>query len=246
VLDSALFLDAVSGPAAGDTDRPPSAGPFVDAARSRPDRLRIAVSTRAIVPVKVDEPVRRAVHETAQLLGSLGHKVRERNPDYGTVGNVFWPRYLRGIHDDAVRMPRRRRLERRTRGIARLGGLVSESVVAKARAAESRHAARINSLFDDHDVLLTAVTARLPVDVGRWEGQGMVPTLFGHVVTYPFTGVWNTTGQPAAAVPAGFTDDGMPLAVQIVARPNDEATLFSLAAEIESERPWVESRPAVS
>jgi amidase len=92
-------------------------------------------------------------------------------------------------------------------------------------------------------VLLTPVTARLPVEIGRWEGQGALRTLLGNASTYPFTGVWNATGQPAASVPAGFSDDGMPLAVQIVARPNDEPTLISLAAELESERPWAEKIP---
>jgi amidase len=246
VLDSALFLDAVSGPAAGDADLPPPAGSFVDAARTRPGRLRIAVSTRPIVPVSVDEPVRRAVDETAELLRSIGHDVRERDPNYGMVGNVLMPRYLCGVHADAMRMPRRQRLERRTRAMARIGGLLGERTVARARAAEPRHSARINALFDDHDVLLTAVTARLPVEVGRWEGRGVLRTLLGNASVYPFTGVWNATGQPAAAVPAGFTDDGLPLSVQIVARPNDEATLISLAAEIESERPWAERRPQVS
>ena len=47
-------------------------------------------------------------------------------------------------------------------------------------------------------------------------------------------------------MPAGFTDDGMPLSVQLVGRPNDEATLISLAAEIEAERSWAESRPPIS
>ena len=60
---------------------------------------------------------------------------------------------------------------------------------------------------------------------------------------YPFTGAWNYTGQPAAAVPAGFTADGLPLSVQLVGRPNDEATLLSLAAQIEAEQPWAERLP---
>jgi amidase len=246
VRDSALFLDVVSGAAAGDVDTPPPAPSFVAAAGTRPERLRIAVSTRPIIPVRVDDPVRRAVQETAELLRSLGHDVRERDPDYGMVGNVLMPRYLHGVRDDAVAMPRRARLERRTNGMARLGGLIGSSGVARARGAEPGHTARINSLFDDHEVLLTAVTARLPVEIGRWEGRGALRTLLGNAATYPFTGVWNATGQPAAAVPAGFTDDGMPLSVQLVARPNDEATLISLAAEIESERPWAERRPQVS
>jgi amidase len=246
VLDSALFLDVVSGPAAGDCDRPPLVGSLVEAARTRPRRLRIAVSTRPFMPARTDAPVQRAVRETAELLASLGHELHERDPNYGTVGNVLGPRFVRGIHDDAAAMPRRQRLERRTRAMATLGGLVSDRAVAQARAAERKHAARINSLFEDHDVLLTAVSARLPVAVGHWEGQGALRTLLGNARTYPFTGVWNVTGQPAAAVPAGFTDDGMPLAVQIVARQNDEPTLVSLAAEIESERPWAERRPPLS
>jgi amidase len=44
-------------------------------------------------------------------------------------------------------------------------------------------------------------------------------------------------------VPAGFDDDGLPLAVQLVGRPHDEATLLSLAAQIEEARPWADRRP---
>jgi amidase len=47
-------------------------------------------------------------------------------------------------------------------------------------------------------------------------------------------------------VPAGFTEDGLPLSVQLVGRPNDEATLLSLAAQLEAERPWADRRPPVS
>ena len=59
----------------------------------------------------------------------------------------------------------------------------------------------------------------------------------------PFYVLWNSTGQPAVSVPAGFTDDGQPLAVQVVGRPNDETTLLSLAAQIEAVRPWADRRP---
>ena len=48
----------------------------------------------------------------------------------------------------------------------------------------------------------------------------------------------------AASIPAGFDSDGLPRAVQLVGRPNDEATLLSLAAQLESERPWAPQRPA--
>jgi Asp-tRNA(Asn)/Glu-tRNA(Gln) amidotransferase A subunit family amidase len=54
---------------------------------------------------------------------------------------------------------------------------------------------------------------------------------------------WNVTGQPAASVPAGLSSRGLPLAVQLLGRPSDEATLISLAAQIEAERRWPDQRP---
>jgi amidase len=59
----------------------------------------------------------------------------------------------------------------------------------------------------------------------------------------PYCAPWNVTGQPAASVPAGFAADGLPRSVQLVGHPNDEATLISLAAQIEAERPWTHSLP---
>jgi amidase len=63
---------------------------------------------------------------------------------------------------------------------------------------------------------------------------------------YPFCIPWNHTGQPAASVPAGFSDHGLPIGVQLVGRPNDESTLLSLAAQIEATRPWADRLPPVS
>ena len=58
----------------------------------------------------------------------------------------------------------------------------------------------------------------------------------------PYSAAFNHTGQPAAPVPAGFTADGFPLAVQLVGRPDGEATLLSLAAQLERERAWADRR----
>ena len=249
VLDSALLYDATSGPGPGDADvPPPPAEPFADAARRRPGKLRVAVSVKPPpgVLTSVDDEVRAAVEQPGELLRSLGPDVRERDPDYGLLFLNVVARYLRGIHDEAAEIPHPERLERRTRGMARMGGLVAPGLLARARADEPKLAARVNRIFDDHDVVITPVTTRPAIDVGRWEGRGALWTLNGVAGICPFTGLWNATGQPAASVPAGFASNGLPLAAQLVARPNDEATLFSLAAQIEAERPWADHRPPVS
>jgi Asp-tRNA(Asn)/Glu-tRNA(Gln) amidotransferase A subunit family amidase len=56
----------------------------------------------------------------------------------------------------------------------------------------------------------------------------------------------NATGQPAAVVPWGVDRDGLPVAVQLVGRAADEATLLALSTQIESARPWAGRRPAIS
>jgi amidase len=246
VVDTALWLDAVSGPAPVDADvAPPPSRTFVEEARTVPQRLRFAVSLAPPIPAALDDEIAASVHGTVELLRSLGHEfVGERDPDWGTVG-VFslLPRYLRGIHEEAATFPQRKRLERRTRELARLGGLIPARSPRLAKARQGRHAERINAMFEACDVLLSPVIAKLPPHVLDLEGRGAVRTITEQWRRYPFTGPWNALGQPAAAVPAGFTPDGLPLSVQLIGRPNDEATLLSLAAQIEAERPWAADRP---
>lgn len=241
VRDAATFLDATAA------ERPER--PFVDAAQEEPRKLRVALSLKPPPGItalfgRLDPEVRRATIAIADLLHDLGHDVEERDPDYGMVGNNVLTRYLRGIHDDAEGMPRPDRLERRTRGTARLGALIPGPVLARERARENGHAERIGALFSDHDVLLSPVLSAPPIEVGTYEGRGALWTLCGSAGLCAYTPVWNATGQPAASVPAGVSETGLPLGVQLVGRPHDEGTLLALSAQIERERPWAGRLPA--
>ena len=229
--------------------RRPEQRPFVEAANRSPGELRIAWSLkppRLIAPPIVEEPVRGAVEKTAELLSSLGHTLSRSNPHYGSVGNGVTPRYLCGIQQDVEAIADPSCLEDRTRALARLGARIPRRSLRKAVEGEAKLATKINAIFDDCDVLLTPTVGRPPVEVGKWDGTGALLTVIGMSRTYPFTGAWNYTGQPAAAVPAGFTEDGLPLSVQLVGRPGDEATLISLAAQLEADRGWPERRPQAS
>jgi amidase len=249
VGDTALWLDLVSGGSKEPGAPPPPERPFVEAARTPPGRLRVAWSTaapRAAAPPTVSDVARDAVASTADLLRALGHEVEQRDPDWGAIGNNITPRYLRGIAEDFARVPHPERLERRTRGFARLGRLIPDGLFERARRAEAADAARVNAIFDSHDVLMTPVMGGTALPVRRWEGRGALWTVLGMSRFYPYCVPWNHLGNPAMSVPAGFAADGMPLAVQVVGRPGDEATLLSLAAQLEAERPWAEKRPPVS
>jgi amidase len=56
---------------------------------------------------------------------------------------------------------------------------------------------------------------------------------------FPF----NATGQPAVSIPMGFNREGLPLGLQIVGRPNDEAGIIALSAQFEEARPWKDQHP---
>jgi amidase len=232
VRDSALFLDAVA-----DTS-------FVKAAHGEPRRLRVAVSDRAPINPRLDKRVVDALRSTAELVRGLGHEVAEHDPEYGEIRPLFGPLWVRGIYDDSRQLVAdRSQLERRTRQMAATGRLTPPSVVARARRGQAALVARLKRTFDSFDLLLCPALAAPPVEAGRWDGMSALRTFFGVANWTPGTAVWNLTGQPAATLPAGFTDDGLPLSVQLVARPDDEATLLALAAQIERERGWADARP---
>jgi amidase len=217
VQDAALFLDAVTGPAEGDADVPPAPDrSFVEAARSEPRRLRVAVSLKTILPTKPGPAQRAAVRETADLLASLGHEVVERDPDYPELRPVIVPRYLRGIYLDAQRLEDPGALERRTRGMIRLGRRMGR-LAERGRAKEAGVAGRINAIFADHDLLLTPVTASAPPPVGRDAGRGPLRTFLGATDWVCYTPIWNYTGQPAAR--SGWTRTGCPRPCRSSRRP---------------------------
>ncbi|HUR86755.1 MAG TPA: amidase [Solirubrobacteraceae bacterium] len=235
VGDTALLYEAVTGK------------PYVAATRTPPPKLRIALSLK-IPPgstARLHPDWRRAAEDTAELLRTLGHEVVARDPAIGQAGINTLTRYLNGAYEEVQAVEHPERLERRTRRLARMGATANRRMRSMA-AAEARDAARVNAIFDDVDVLLGPTLARAPVRTGAYEGRGAIPTLNGMLRWVPFNGVWNHLGNPAAAVPAGFDGGGMPLSVQLVGRPDGEATLFALAAQIEEARPWADQRPPVS
>jgi amidase len=243
VKDAALFLDAT-------TTMPGPDGGFIGAAAREPGRLRIALSTKVPPPlvVTIGKEQRAAVDEAGALLRELGHDVIARDPDYppAAIYANYLPRYFRGIYNDVRSLPHQARLEKRTRNMARIGSLFSDRQMVKVRAGEAALTARIQSIFDDVDVVVTPGNATGPSRIGAYQRRGAISSLLLVSRRVPFFEIWNLTGQPAAAVPWALDRNGVPLSVQLVGRPRDEATLLALSAQIEAARPWAHWRPSVS
>jgi amidase len=242
VTDAALFLDATtaSGPQGG----------FVAASRQDPGRLRVALSTKIPPPLmaRCGKAQRAAVDQAGALLRDLGHHVVVRDPDYPptAISAHYLPRYFRGIHDDATALPHPERLEARTRAMSRIGSLISDRRVSAARSGDAPVVQRIQSIFDDVDVVITPGNATAPPRIGAYQRRGAVSSLLLVAARVPYFEIWNLTGQPAAVVPWGLDGQGLPVSVQLVGRPHDEATLLKLGAQFQAARPWADRRPSVS
>lgn len=244
VADAALFLDAT-------TTMPAPDGGFVGACAQDPAPLRIALSTATppgVFPAPLGPDHRRVLEETAALLRDLGHSVVEQDPDYpASLWTCATTRIVRGIHDDVeASMPERRRLERRVRQTATIGGLIPAGVMRRVRAAEAEQTRRVASIFGEVDVVLLPMTAVGPYGVGDMQTAGVTRLLLEAPRRVAYAAAFNATGLPACSVPSGWDADGLPVAVQLVAPPAREDRLLALAGQLERARPWAIHKPPVS
>jgi amidase len=250
VADTALWLDVVADRAPGDRYSLEDLGlPLREAATRDPGPLRIAVSCASVTGEMPSAQISEAVTQTVKILASAGHVVEDCEPDYSDVLTTYRVRYLRGIADDYGRLAHPERVMPLTAGIAAAGERIDDAALRQARDRQAGIAARLSAVFSRYDVLLSPAVPQQPFkvaehddrDVQAWAAHGW--TGFSGA---PYLVPWNVTGQPAASVPAGFDADGLPLAVQLAARGGDEATLISVAAQLEAARGWPHARPPVS
>ncbi|MFD9366437.1 amidase [Streptomyces sp. NPDC060020] len=245
VRDSALLYDVLAGTTPTDrwSARPATTG-WVRALETQPGRLRIGYSAKPAVPGIRPHPAHvEAMLETVRALRELGHDVREVHPRYPDATAPFAAQFCGGVRAEAAAVERPDLLERRTRSTLALARLVPESAVERGIRAGERLAVRADRMFTTMDLLLTPVIAERPRPVGALDGAGLLTALARSRPMVAYTALWNVTGHPAASVPAGHGPDGLPLAVQLVGRRDDEVTVLRVAAQLETVRPWSQRRP---
>ena len=257
VRDSAALLDATCGAGAGDPYvAPPPARPYRQEVGADPGALRIAFTSLAPNGAKIETESLRALTETAGLCAELGHRVEQNDPAIDR--SVVVPTFLAlaaantvvnlASHPTKGRAARADEVETVTWATAKLGEKVSGADYVRATQAAHRLGRQMAAFHGDWDVLLTPGLATVPVKLGWIDMMmGDVDEYWRRVFAFsPFTVWFNLTGQPAMMLPLGRSPEGLPVAVQIVARYGDEATLFRLAAQLEAARPWFERKPALA
>ncbi len=258
VRDSAALLDATSGPGIGDPYwAPPPIRPFLHEVGTNPGRLRIAFTTVAPTGVSVHNDCVTAVHQAAALCAELGHEVVEAAPTlvseavnmaFDTLSSAGCVWLIDHMAIVTGRTPTPDQFEPLTWARYEIGRQVSASACLLAVTELQSFARDIAQFFVDYDVLLTPTLAEPPVPLGTFDVSPENPLegLARSTAFSPFTRMFNVTGQPVMSVPLFWNADGLPIGTHFVGRFGDEATLFRLAAQLETARPWADRRPPVS
>lgn len=236
VEDVALLLDAMTGEHPGDpVSLPRAAGLYRDAARTGRRPMRVAFSADlGITPV--DPEVATICRAAAERLTGEGVIVEEAHPDLSEAHDTF--QVLRAMnfavglgphlraHPDLLKPEIVWNIER---GLA-----LTMADIARAETQRALMLQRMNAFFDTYDLLLcpATITAAFPVEeryLASCDGHVFATYVDWLAIVYAIT----LTTAPALSLPCGFTADGRPVGLQVVARPRAEADLLAGARYIE-------------
>lgn len=245
VEDAALAMEVIAGRDDRDLFSLPDAElhylPFPSADLSG---LRIAWSQDLGYAI-VDPQVLKITEAAVKTFATLGATVAVASPEVGSPEEAFYTvavvRLVTVLQDkmkewgDQITPAMARVIERNQH---KLG---TEYVTASLE--QLKYWDGIRPFFEKYDLLLTPTVAVPPFKLGilgqREIAGRKVSPLSWMAFSYPF----DLTGQPAASVPCGWTDDGLPIGLQIVGRRFDDIAVLTAAAAFEQASPWADRQP---
>ena len=247
VADAALVLSAIAGPDDRDRhSRPQADFDWLEATSGGVEGLRVAF-TLDWGYAAVDPEVRRIVTQAVMVFeNDLGCRVQQDNPGWGDPWETFWT--LVAMESDLVGM----------RHMAdELGSRMSPHLVEflhKAWSAEdftnavTRRKEICNKMWKfmrRYDLLLTPTVAVPPFPLNVQGPERIDGQMVESSAWIPFTFPINMTGQPAASVPAGWTDNNLPVGLQIIGRHLADETVLRASAAFEAAAPWRDRWPPI-
>ena len=221
-----------------------------------PGSLRIALMTESIgTDIAIDSVVVSAAREAATMLEGLGHSLDEdapAAPEFDPI-ETFLTRWYAGQTEilDQFGVILGRRLgpddvEPLTWAMAEEG---RRRHSGQYLAAVSQHHAfgRMLGLWFEagHDVLMSPTMGELPPPLGSFapDPEDPLNTIHRGEKTAGFTALLNATGNPAISLPLGWSEEGLPIGVQLIAPLGGEDVLLRVAAQLEEAHPWADRFP---
>lgn len=261
VRDLAGCMDFASGALPGDPMAPPVPDrAYVSEVGANPGKLRIGLWKQlpAMLDGTLHPECQQAVEETGKLLESLGHHVELAypsildDPKTSTIFNRIWPvRLLSALESFERKLEKKAGPDHldpdtmywldRTRGVSATEYLVAlEDMDTFTRAFAGWWDTDHNR---GYDVLVAPVTGTVTPKLGA---LGMDSArIKTSALWWPFTAFFNMLGQPAISLPLHWSEEGLPVGVQLGAAYAREDILIRLGAQLERARPWSARIPPV-
>jgi amidase len=247
VADVALQLSVLAGPdrrvpISLDDDGAQFAAPLAADLRG----LRVAWAPDLGGRVVVDPAVRAALEPAVRVFGELGAEVEEDCPDLSSADGVFGT--LRAWVFEALHGEKSRRhpdqVKETVRWNAELGARLSGADIARAETEHTRLFERVVGFFDRYDVLLAPTTQVLPFPVElEYPTEIAGEPQEDYLAWMRSCTLISPTGCPALSVPGGFTPDGLPVGLQVVAAPRADRRLLEVGHAFEQATGFGRRRP---
>lgn len=236
VADVALMLDAMAG---SDPRDPRSfttpASSFADALGAPTASLRIAW-TPDLGATVVDREITAVCAEAVAGFSGLGAVVEEACPDFAGAYDSF--QTLRAAFFAGRAAPllaaHRDKLKADVIWNIEKGLALTADDIGRAERARTALCQRVTAFMGDYDILACPVMQARPYPVEQTyveeiDGRKMASYIDWIAITFSIT----LTGLPALSLPCGFTEDGLPVGLQLVGRHRGEAALLAAAAQLE-------------
>ncbi len=248
VRDAAALLDIMAGPDERDWfSLPEQTGSYLEACDGEIKGMRVAWSPTPGYG-RVDPAVLERCQAAVRTFEELGCIVEEASPQIPNPDQIFLgmivPRLLVQFEQE---FPAgfAEKLDPVLQSFLPLGEQMTTRDVFAAIFGDYVVHDLFVAFFQQYELFLTPTIATPPYASGIF-GPSEVA---GEAVSSPlepfFTHPFNLTGQPAASVPVGFTDSGLPVGLQIVGRRFAEKTVLRASACFEAARPWADRWPAL-
>lgn len=237
VADGALLLDVLAQEDWRDWyNLPPAGESFLASLDDGIDGARVAFSPD-LGGNPVEPGVAEAVAQAASAFADFGATLEQAEPDVSDAGEIFMTHWFAGasvmIHD--LPPEKQELVDPGLREVAKLGAEYSTADYIKAMQARRELGYRVNQFFQDYDLLLTPTLplVAFPVGLNAPQRDGVRSWVNWTPFSYPF----NLSRHPAATVPCGLVD-GLPVGLQIVGRPYQDALVMQAARAFEKAHPW--------
>ena len=242
VRDSSIMLDAMSGYNTGDTHTYLKISDSLSIPRSKKTKYKIAYCSDLGFGTAEPE-VKDRIDAAIMSLTKDGHEVEIVEPKldlkFQEAFNVIFSHAHAGLHEQEKNIRKWDLIDEGRKYWINKGKEITSDILKTANDLRIESYSKVEDMLFGYDFLITPTSP-----IAAIKPHSIVPDQYinrhNSVDWMIFTWLFNLSGHPAANIPCGFSNSGLPIGLHAIARHGDEPSLFQLCSSIEFYRPWLD------